>query len=77
MSKWNMMSGELIMRIMIMMSRVDKDTLKVKREMSDEIAEQIRTYLSNGGKIKVIPKGEQTFDPKVVKYNRSIFDKGE
>ena len=53
------------------------DTLKIKEEMRDEIAVQIREYLAKGGVITKIPRGMQQFDPKKVVYSNSIFQKGE
>ena len=53
------------------------DTLKIKEEMRDEIAVQIREYLASGGVINQIPCGMQKFDPKNPVYIDSIFRKGE
>jgi len=53
------------------------DTLKIKEEMRDEIAVQIREYLARGGVITKIPRGMQQFDPKKAVYSNSIFQKGE
>ena len=53
------------------------DTLKIKEEMRDEIAVQIRKYLAKGGVITQIPRGMQQFDPKKPIYIDSIFRKGE
>jgi len=53
------------------------DTLKIKEEMRDEIAVQIREYLASGGVITQIPRGMQQFDSMKPVYNDSIFRKGE
>ena len=53
------------------------DTLKIKEEMRDEIAVQIREYLASEGVINQIPRGMQKFDPKNPVYIDSIFRKGE
>ena len=74
MSVENTMNGGQIMRIGKM---INTDTIRIKEEMRDEIAVQIREYLAKGGVITQIPRGMQQFDPKKAVYSNSIFQKGE
>lgn len=56
---------------------MNNDTLRIKEEMRDEIAIQIKEYLARGGVITNIPRGVQHLDPKKAVYSSSIFHKGE